>query len=352
MSPPTDRKSYNLCSSSSWLTGLAVGASLWGLLWLALIAGQLGQPHVNNIWVKEAYTLKQRAVSAAGDERKLLIVGGSASMFGVDSSLLESELGLPVVNFGVNAGIGTYALPALAEPHIKSGDVVVLPLEYRLLLWDGKPSYVTLSWALEHPKTLRDWRMVTWLYGIWQLPLQRVWEGYAGIPNNYSNDGPYGPHRLDRQGDQRFSAKSEQSAAQLAYLRQLPPEKYVKTLAASRLGLNLWAKWWHAWRDRGACLLVVPPPLMWHPEYDKPAWRNFFGQVGGRVESVGGFYMGSAADTFFPVEAMFDTNYHLSAEARVEYTSWLAQVVLAADLPCLSGRTDGDGKPLYLSPMP
>ena len=133
------------------LAGVALGMLAWMGLWVGAIWGQLGSPHPDNAWVKGAYEVKAKAVARIQDHHKALLVGGSATMFGVDSALLSEGLGLPVANAGVNAGLGAYVVPREVDRFIAAGDIVVMPLEYRLLLWDGVPSYVTLSWALEHP---------------------------------------------------------------------------------------------------------------------------------------------------------------------------------------------------------
>jgi hypothetical protein len=94
-----------------FLTALALGLMLWLAGWLVLIAGQLGQAHPDNVWVEEAYALKLAAAERLRGTEKVLLVGGSATMFGVDSAQLAEHLGKPVVNLGVNAGLGTYAVP-------------------------------------------------------------------------------------------------------------------------------------------------------------------------------------------------------------------------------------------------
>ena len=136
-------------------------------------------------------------------------------MFGVRSPDLERAFDLPTVNLGVNAGLGTYEVPARVDKWIEPGDLVVMPLEYRLMLWDGVPSYVTLSWALEHPETLRRWSAKSLLRGLWSLPLKRVFEGYLSDGAMPRGLGPYGAHRLDQWGDQTRTAATFRSDAQL-----------------------------------------------------------------------------------------------------------------------------------------
>lgn len=318
-----------------WIIGLLLGAVTWLCMWLLLIVGQLGAPHKDNVWLKGAYSVKQKAIGAIESGPKILVVGGSATMFGADSQELKKLTGLPTINFGVNAGIGTYALPAMADPFISPGDVIVMPLEYMLLLWDGRPSYVTLSWTLEHPEFLKRWQLTPAVLGLWTLSLTRVYEGYRGIPDGYVNLGTYGPHRLGPTGDQLQSSKDQQTSGQLERLQRLKPTTpLLERLQVTKVGLNEWAYWWGRWRARGACLMIVPPPFMKHAVYDETEWQAFFKAIPHRVNAVGGHYMGKPQQAFFALSDMFDTAYHLNAEARVQYTRWLAKFILSRERSC------------------
>lgn len=300
---------------------------------MLLIAGQLGRVHSDNVWVNEAYRLKIAAAKQLRGAEKVLLVGGSATMFGLDSEQFAAEFGKPAVNLGVNAGIGSYEVPYLIDQVLERGDLVVMPLEYRLLLWDGVPSYVTLSWALEHPEALSRWRLKTFVWGLWSLPVDRVFQGYLGF-NARSSKGPYGIHNLTALGDQINAATSLRTNAQLRALQALPPERYDALYSKSSLGLEEWSHWWRRWQARGACLVVVPPPFMFVADYNTAAFSAFFDAIPGRVREQGVSYLGHPSDGFFPVEAMFDTNYHLTAESRVVYTQWLAETLQSRDLKC------------------
>lgn len=63
------------------------------------------------------------------EEEKIVVVGGSSVAFGLDSELLEKYVGMPVVNFGLYAALGTKVMLDLSLPHIKEGDIVVLSPE-------------------------------------------------------------------------------------------------------------------------------------------------------------------------------------------------------------------------------
>lgn len=60
---------------------------------------------------------------------KIVVVGGSSVAFGLDSHALELYTGMPVVNFGLYAALGTKLMLDLSEPAIGEGDVVILSPE-------------------------------------------------------------------------------------------------------------------------------------------------------------------------------------------------------------------------------
>ncbi|MEO1592075.1 MAG: hypothetical protein AAFU71_12385 [Cyanobacteria bacterium J06632_22] len=83
-------------------------------------------------WLKSMYQ-KKVAIAAAVDEPKLLITGGSGAHYTLNSDLLEEELGLPVVNLGIDGPVGlNMILPNVLE-HVNPGDTVLLVPEYLLL---------------------------------------------------------------------------------------------------------------------------------------------------------------------------------------------------------------------------
>ena len=63
------------------------------------------------------------------EEPKIVIIGGSSTAFGLDSAMIEEHTGMPVVNFGLYASLGTKAMIDLARGQIGEGDIVVLAPE-------------------------------------------------------------------------------------------------------------------------------------------------------------------------------------------------------------------------------
>lgn len=63
------------------------------------------------------------------DEPKVVLIGGSSVAFGFDSALIEETLGMPVVNFGLYADLGTRLMLELARGAVREGDIVIVAPE-------------------------------------------------------------------------------------------------------------------------------------------------------------------------------------------------------------------------------
>ena len=64
------------------------------------------------------------------DEKKIIMIAGSSSAFGLDQDLLEAGTGYKVVNLGLHAGFGHLFHSELAKENINEGDIVLLGYEY------------------------------------------------------------------------------------------------------------------------------------------------------------------------------------------------------------------------------
>ncbi|GHT77209.1 hypothetical protein FACS1894130_00790 [Spirochaetia bacterium] len=70
---------------------------------------------------------------------RIVFVGGSNLAFGIDSKAIQDALNIPVVNTGINIGIGLGRMLDAAAPFLHTGDIVVIVPEYSLFTngWNG-----------------------------------------------------------------------------------------------------------------------------------------------------------------------------------------------------------------------
>ncbi|WP_240518893.1 hypothetical protein [Leptolyngbya sp. BC1307] len=113
------------------------------LSWLAVAGLAWGAGFVYNVylggeahWLKGLYQNKV-AIAAETSDPKLIITGGSGAHYTVDSALLSQELGMPVVNLGLDGPLGLDVILASVLEAVQPGDVVLLIPEYLILEGDG-----------------------------------------------------------------------------------------------------------------------------------------------------------------------------------------------------------------------
>ena len=83
------------------------------------------------------------------NEPKIVIIGGSATAFGINSEIIEQETGMPVVNFGLYGALGSKAMLELAKSNINKGDIIIFQPEYSAQLYSNFIGATELLQALE-----------------------------------------------------------------------------------------------------------------------------------------------------------------------------------------------------------
>ena len=323
--------------SQRFLIGLVIGLLLAGGGWGILLLSQLGRPAPEGQWVEQAYAHKLRAAEKVAGNR-MLIVGGSGAMFGLDSSALAAGLGRQVVNLSVNAGIQSAYIRHYARQAIRPGDWVLLPLEYPLFHDRFAVSYPFLDYWLSHPSMSAIGIHPAQLAGVfWKTPLYRLWLSFEGVPEGFAPGGLYGPQNLDANGDQMRT----ESALQQSWMRESVLASPVHSYGRQATALNaVWGEWRslaNEITEQGGCAVFVPPALLDREAYHLGEEREYYATLPEQARAEGLEYYGKPFSFMYMDEHFFDTNYHLNAEARARHT----EAVLALIRPVFE-RCAGD----------
>lgn len=118
-------------SPIKYLAYAAVTALLLGLIHLSVFFYQLGAPVQAEYWLYESAIVKHNLIAAI-KEPKLVVLGGSSALFGIDSTLLEHTLGIPTINLALHAGLPSKYLFDEAQQYLQPHDHVLLAIEYSL----------------------------------------------------------------------------------------------------------------------------------------------------------------------------------------------------------------------------
>lgn len=111
---------------------------------LTLLAGMLIPSQYGDTFCGELYDKAERLRNAEGS--RIVVIGGSAVAFGIDSALMERELpDYTVVNFGLYAALGTRIMLDLALPELRESDIVIVMPEQNeeaLSMYFGAESFL------------------------------------------------------------------------------------------------------------------------------------------------------------------------------------------------------------------
>ncbi len=87
---------------------------------------------------------------------KIVFVGGSNLAFGLDSALIKEAFSLPVVNMGLQRGLGLEFMLDQVNPYLNRGDIVVIVPEYMLLT--GEKFYYNLTYMIQAAALTDNWK--------------------------------------------------------------------------------------------------------------------------------------------------------------------------------------------------
>ena len=285
---------------NAFLAGFIVAAALW----LALFASAFGVPTSTSHWIHDVVARKE-AIAQRMEGPRVIVAGGSGALFGVRASVLSRELGLPVVNAGVHAGLGLEYLLHEVERIARRGDTVVLALEYDLYMRrdddDTLIDYV-ISRDPEYFRRLSMLREVRWFL---RMPVERLANPFLmrvfGAPTAY-------PDHLNAYGDvvgnnSVFKTDALRSSVGREPLRIRPPAPGAVELLQD---FSAWA------RERGIHVLATHPNTIRFPEYfTRPTIGRDLASIDSLHAASGIPFVDRWPDTMMDVRWFFDSPYHL-----------------------------------------
>jgi hypothetical protein len=93
-----------------------------------LIISTVRAPLPAEYWIRD-FAIVKRYLGATMPSPKIIFIGGSSTLFGIDAAEVQKSLKIPALNFGLHAGLRLEYLLMNARDAAKPGDIVVLSLE-------------------------------------------------------------------------------------------------------------------------------------------------------------------------------------------------------------------------------
>ena len=269
------------------------------------------------------------------DEPKIVVVGGSSVAFGLDSALLEKYTGMPVVNFGLYAALGTKVMLDLSRGGIKEGDIVILAPELDAQTLSLYFSSDTTLKALDDDFSMFfDIDVENWfnmLGGMWKFAgekLERYKDSKANPVKPESNE-IYQSKYFDEYGD--FDYPRPENIMDIGYdmntMIELSPNVVGKDFAAFSEYLNEYIK--DAER-KGATVLFSYCPMNASAVTDNSTDENRKALDAFLRENINCEFISDMNDYVLDEYFFFDTNFHLNEDGVKVRTLRLARDVRIA----------------------
>ena len=313
-----------------FFAGLAAGFTLAVGLTAAAFYLSLGVPTGTSRWAFEL-NQKKRAVAEQTGSPKLLLVGGSATLFGVSAREIQEQTGWRTVNLSTHAALGTAYILHLAQAAAKPGDTVLLILEYELYNY-GK---VNQTWA---DRLLVDYLVARDPAYIRQLSLREQWTIFMltsntrlleGVKNRLRAESPYddegmgvySTRHLNQWGDLTRHTRAHRLAQREAIMKT--KSALGKGLLAEAEGFVPVAAFCRWAQTNQVRVLATFPNLCDRPEYHTPVAERSARIIEDFYTGLGVPVIGTYAEALLPQEDLLDTMYHPAEEAALARTQRL-----------------------------
>jgi len=310
-----------------------LGAALLGLLvYLTLHLGVLRQPLTIG-YIRDAYDYKLDYAARLGTERKIVVVGGSGSLFGVRCQVIAAETGIPCVNLAVTAGIGIDLILAKAEAAIAPGDIVLMPLEYDFYTADAaslRDNATANTYLATYDQALllrQGWRRI--MAAALVLSLEDAYSSAVEMGLDASGfRRRFTLAQLTPQGD--MTGHSLERAADYAgYLATLPGAPPTGVAAAGdREGMRLITAFIARHRQRGDHVYGSYPATI---DDGSPPPAADFAAVELVWRRAGTGFLAPPDFGRYPRSCFYDTGYHLAEPCQIVHSRTLARLLLQAE---------------------
>lgn len=263
----------------------------------------------------------QKKAITSSTSPKLVFIGGSNCLFGVDSELLESELNVPVVDYCVQAGLPLDFSIRQIEPYLNDGDTVLLILEYGFYAGVINPNAVT-SILDSYPQGTADLLPAVWrqtpdlLRRLAQRRIIRLLEPdttKSSVFDHTYNRWGDGTYLLDYNGEIEIDAEN----GAIPDLDSIDPNV-----------INLIEDFKMRMEQKGVNVLLTYPS-MWNRQYDPQADKAE--QLDSYLKSkFPGLVISNPADYVYRKPLISNTSYHLNREGRKLRTRQIISDLLLA----------------------
>jgi hypothetical protein len=279
----------------------------------------VAKPTAEIAWTASLYERKTRVAEAEPSPR-ILVVGGSGTLFSFDAEIAQHRVGKPVFNFGTHAGLGLSYILDRAARILRPDDTVLLAPEYELLMPDSSANEYAIQMTAFYDHAYLDhvsWReWPNYLLGYDVLPSVAI-----GIRTALHHP-PAGQTdtTIDELGDLRGNTVARSQGMSLRdaepSLRPIAPEMISRLRKFAEIAAA-----------RKARVFVIPPSVIMTAGYTAPAFRTFQTSLISLYAGLGIEPLGGPDIGFLPPSDMYNSVYHANDRGRILYTDRILRLL-------------------------
>jgi len=242
---------------------------------------------------------------------KIVFIGGSNLVMGLDSPRVQQALGMPVVNMGVNAGFGLRFMLNQVKPSIRQGDLIVIVPEYEQFYQHLNGSTTLIEALTIFPQgflfldSAEQYAMIAGEFPVFAQGMLTNWlgqlrprEGFYATRQSFNQFGDIVAH-LDVPAPTDVSEHTLLTAEERTI-----NEETIRVLNR----FDAVAK------RAGARVVLIFPPV---PSKQYGENRAQIQAIAERLRTQATLtVLGTPTDQVYPVDYFFDTVYHLNRQGR------------------------------------
>ncbi len=290
-------------------------------------------------WLRE-FEIAKRHQALSISSPKIIFVGGSCTLFGIDASAVQRALNVPTINLGLHAGMRLEDHLQNAIDVAKRGDTVILSLEpayydYYTPSWNAWQLRNAIAWnhqsleRLPFAQRLRVYftasdcsvscdlfgsLLQSWVHSDALVPRLRALAPEQEIVNRFerekgtSQEFAYTLSNIDANGDLLHATDSEHSFAGTPYPVERPA-------AISDYARDTLVPFLQEMKARKVRVLFDYTPYV----VDGPPasdWSSIDTQFSMELERLGGKLIERRDAFFYPTALFFNSNLHLNEKGR------------------------------------
>lgn len=310
-----------------FLVGLCAALLLASGIWAAFFCQMLGYrapgDAVNILaWYEKKADLANRIHSP-----KVIIIGGSSVLYGINAAQLSEAWGVPVLNYGVHAGLPLNYILHKAREFINPGDFVILCLEYELFVRGNLLNQTAIRYYLGgDPGYVQELtfseQLQCFFNPSWTEFRQLLKDDELKIQNRVREMAKNADEIMNAHGDRVGHSKSSMSEEMRASIVTYPALRSILKPTFSQ-NESVWNEIgdFVVWCQRhNAKVAAIYANTIDTAEFHTPPATTNLQRLKDKFAEVQVPVFGNGTEAFRPREDFYDTQYHLTEEGQLSRT--------------------------------